>query len=205
MQQAITLLDAQSRNPVPAQLIGGISPEIIALWSTTWAPVFEKVRQQFKDNGIAKEKWPEDAHWDWGNKLALTKGRLAYESYCIMAGDSLEGLMLLNNTKFSRLPNQRGQEVVYIEFLATAPWNRQELCNPRRFAGVGTILAEIAIQLSLDYEFGGRIGLHALPRAADFYRNVLHMTELGPDPDPQHQNLIYFEMTSQQASRFLSL
>jgi hypothetical protein len=95
--------------------------------------------------------------------------------------------------------------VVYIEFLATAPWNRRELCNPRRFAGVGTILAEIAIQLSLDYEFGGRIGLHALPRAADFYRNVLHMTELGPDPDPQHQNLIYFEMTSQQASRFLSL
>lgn len=113
--------------------------------------------------------------------------------------------MLLNNTKFSRLPEQRGQEVVYIEFLATVPWNRKEICNPRRFAGVGTILIEIAVELSLNYEFGGRIGLHSLPNAVEFYRNTLQMTELGPDTDPQHQNLIYFEMTSKQASRFLAL
>ena len=32
--------------------------------------------------------------------------------------------MLVDITKFGRVDGQRGRELVYIEFLATAPWNR---------------------------------------------------------------------------------
>lgn len=201
MKQDIYLVDSQTGEAVPAELIQGISQEIIDQWATSWTPVFERVRGQFERDGIPRNKWPEDAHWDWGNKMSVTKGCLAYDSYCIMANGSLEGLMLLNNPKFSRLPDQIGKELVYIEFLATAPWNRAELCNPRKYKAVGSILAQVAIELSIDYEFGGRIGLHSLPKSADFYRKTLKMTELGPDP--RHQNLIYFELTPEQARNFL--
>jgi hypothetical protein len=203
MKQAITLIETQTNESVAAELIRGISQDVIEQWANSWNPAFDKIRAQFERNGVPREKWPEDAHWDWSNKMSVTKGCLAFESYCILANGSLEGLMLLNNTKYSCLPDQRGKELVYIEFLATAPWNRKELCHPRKYRAVGSILAQVAIELSVAYEFGGRIALHSLPKSADFYRNTLKMTELGPDP--RHQNLIYFELTPEQASRFLRL
>jgi len=202
MKQEIFLRDGQSGEAVPAELISGISDQTIEMWANTWQPAFDQVRNDFQLNSVPKEKWPEDAHWDWGNKLAMTKGCLSYEPYSIMANGSLEGLMLLNNTKFARLPQQRGESLIYIEFLAVAPWNRKELCNPRRYVGVGAILADLAIQISLASEFKGRIGLHSLPGALSFYRNRLKMSELGPDQS--HNNLLYFEMTPEQAETFLA-
>mgnify|MGYP001574334861 FL=1 len=58
-----------------------------------------------------------------------------------------------------------------------------------------------AVQLSLDEEFQGRIGLHSLPQADDFYSTKCGMTSLGRDG--RYQNLTYFEMTREQAAEFL--
>ena len=58
-----------------------------------------------------------------------------------------------------------------------------------------------AIHLSLAEEFSGRVGLHSLPQADDWYSRGCGMTDLGPDPAVQ--NLRYFEMTPEQAAEFL--
>jgi hypothetical protein len=67
---------------------------------------------------------------------------------------------------------------------------------------VGSVLLAAAIQLSIDEEFLGRLGLHSLPQADDWYRKC-RMTDLGPDPS-EKQNLRYFEMTPEQAQAFLN-
>ncbi|WP_314964497.1 GNAT family N-acetyltransferase, partial [Bradyrhizobium cosmicum] len=64
---------------------------------------------------------------------------------------------------------------------------------------VGSALITAAIALSEDEGFKGRLGLHSLPQADDYYRKI-GMTDLGQDV--AYQNLRYFEMTSEQARAF---
>ena len=52
-------------------------------------------------------------------------------------------------------------------------------------------------------EFHGRIGLHSLPQANDFYANTCGMTDLGADRD-YNGGLRYFEMTPEQAQAFIA-
>ena len=59
-----------------------------------------------------------------------------------------------------------------------------------------------AITISLGEGFKGRIGLHSLPQADRFYRETCGMSDLGPDAN-YTGNLRYFEMTPDQASRFI--
>jgi len=47
----------------------------------------------------------------------------------------------------------------------------------------------------------GRVGLHALPQAEEFYRKC-GMTPIFRDP--QHEDLVYYEFTKNQAQLFLS-
>jgi hypothetical protein len=54
-----------------------------------------------------------------------------------------------------------------------------------------------SIQLSLDEQFHGRIGLHSLPQSDDFYTKC-GMTCLGPEP-----TLNYFEMTRAKALEYI--
>jgi hypothetical protein len=183
-----------------AALFDEISEQQLALWRTTWVPVMQQSLQDFKKRQIPTDEWPEDLHWDWDLKLKDIKGLLAYRTLCLVCQDQVQGLMMLDLTKSSRLSSQAGKPLVYVEFLATAPWNRKELTTSPVFRGVGSVLIYVAIQVSLEEQFHGRIGLHSLPRANDFYQNVCGMTLVGPDP--QKQNLCYFEMTRDQAKRF---
>jgi len=90
--------------------------------------------------------------------------------------------------------------MVYLEFLATAPWNRPEFQQPVRLKGCGRIFTLAAIEVSRALGGKGRIGLHSLPAAEEFYERKCGMTRLGPDA--AHQNLVYFEMTETQADLF---
>jgi len=59
-----------------------------------------------------------------------------------------------------------------------------------------------AVQLSHDEGFHGRIGLHALPQAEEFYRDKCGMQCCGEDPS--YEDLPYYEMTREIAMRFTS-
>jgi hypothetical protein len=100
-----------------------------------------------------------------------------------------------------RIEEQKGQHLVYVEYLEVAPWNRKEHAAKPRFRGAGSILIIAAIALSRSEGFKGRIGLHSLPQADEFYAAKCEMTDLGADP--KYHNLRYFEMTPNHADKFL--
>jgi len=183
-----------------AVLFDEISEKHLGLWRASWLPAMQQRREDLKKKQIPKDKWTEDLHWDWDLKLQNIEGLLAYRTFCLVCRDEVQGLMILNLTKSARLASQVGKPLAYVEFLATAPWNRKELTASPIFRGVGGVLMYAAIQVSLEEEFHGRVGLHSLSRANEFYQNVCGMTLVGPDP--HYQNLCYFEMTADQAKRF---
>lgn len=59
--------------------------------------------------------------------------------------------------------------LVYVGFLETAPWNRSRSAD-RQFRGLGPIMLGIACELSFQAGHEGRIGLHSLETAEEFYR-----------------------------------
>lgn len=110
--------------------------------------------------------------------------------------------MIANVSKYRvRETSQAGQDMVYVDYVETAPWNRDKVVPTPEFGGVGTNFVRVAIQLSRDEGFRGRIGLHSLPQSEPFYRRI-GMLDFGPDATKQ--NLTYFEMTSAIADAFMS-
>jgi hypothetical protein len=126
---------------------------------------------------------------------------LAFKGFSVSAQGETQGLAQVDLTKSAREANASGKPLVYLDYLEVAPWNRPELGFTPRLRGVGTALVTAAVALSEEEGFKGRIGLHSLPQADDFYRRRCGMTDLGPDA--AYQNLRYFEMTAAQARAFL--
>jgi hypothetical protein len=180
---------------VEASLFDEITDEHLLIWKTTWVPAMEAYCK-----GRADAEKPDDSQWNWKWKADKWRPFLKYHSFSIVCEKELQGLMLASDLKSARIQAQFGKPIVYVELLASAPWNRSKIQKPKRFGGVGTIMLAAAIQLSLDLGFKGRIGLHSLPGAESFYQDDCGMTPLGNDA--AYGNWIYFEMTEKQADEF---
>jgi hypothetical protein len=198
----IHLLDLASGNLVEARLHDRIEDHNLNDWETKWRPVIEATVKRLADQKVPASQWPQSAHWDWRQKIEDMKGLLSGASFCIECEAVTQGMMALNVAKGrARIEQQKGQHLVHVEYLEAAPWNRSEHVAKPRFRGVGSILMYAAIALSQSEGFKGRIGLHALPQSHVFYADKCGMTDLGPDP--KYQDLHYFEMTVEQAERYL--
>lgn len=201
-RSSIFLEEVATGSFVEADLFDEITDEQLAAWRNTWLPEVNAARQRLLAQRLPGPQWPTDLHWDWDAKVAEARETfLASKSFSVICQGALQGLMLINlSSKTARIPAQSGKPVVYVEYLATAPWNRKELgCTPR-YRGIGRTLILAAVELSLQEEFRGRIALHSLPQADDFYQRKCGMTAVGADP--KYQNLTYFEMTPEQAKKF---
>lgn len=95
-----------------------------------------------------------------------------------------------------------GQELVYVDYLETAPWNLRTPIVAPRFSGVGTVLMAEAIAFSLQSGLNGRVGLHSLEQATEFYERGCRMRDLGPDPG--YYDLQYFEYDEATAVKWLT-
>lgn len=100
----------------------------------------------------------------------------------------------------SRLAPSR--DLVYIEYVAVAPWNRRDLKTSPRIRGVGKVLVRSAADLSIDLGLEGRIGLHSKPASEAFYREGLGLIDLGVEV-VEDGKWVYFEATPEVARRFL--
>lgn len=199
----VFLTNASTGEPVKGELWDQITEKQLGDWEAEWQPEVTEALRRLNHAGIDRPHWPQSRHWDWRQKMAAIQGLLAYPGISVMCEGVTQGLMIVNTTSYRcRIPDQAGRELVYIEFLENAPWNRKELLLQPRFRGVGSILVGAAIQLSLLEGFKGRIGLHSLPQANAWYANTCGMTDLGIDTDKQ--GLRYFEITPAQAEAFLA-
>ena len=198
----VFLLDVATCNAVPAELLDAITEAQLADWEGEWLPELFKAIQRLHRAGVTRADWPQSRHWNWRKKAAALQGMLANPGFAIICGGVTQGMMLVDTTtKRCRIAEQAGKNLVYVEFVENAPWNRKELADPPRYRGVGSILMGAAIELSKELGFKGRIGLHSLPQANGFYANVCGMTDLGADA--KYHDMRYFEMTPDQAEAFL--
>lgn len=200
MKQAIAtvpLFDLRRGTFCDASLFQGVDLDTLRSIEADWTPIFD---------AAAPENPPEDAHWEWAAKaLQALRNPLSYELFGVEADARTQGMMLVlkGGLKcFSRHPEHPRAPLVYVDFLATAPWNRPGLTATPTYKGVGRLLFMTAVSLSIEEEFAGRVGLHSLPGAEAFYRNQLNMTDMGKDD--AYQNLRYFELSTTQARQLIA-
>lgn len=144
---------------------------------------------------------PEHMHWSWTNKAPLLS-LLAYKAFCLVAAGEFQGvILLLAGLRPARLAPHVGKPLVYVDYVESAPWNLKLFTDAPRYKAVGISLIQLAVGVSFDEGFSGRVGLHSLPQSEFFYRTVCEMTDLGPDP--QYHNLRYFEFTEDQAAKLI--
>ena len=160
---------------------------------------FEQLWKSFPG---APEK--EHKHWDWRKKVDYYSGQLSYNCFALECDGKTQGMMIVNMMERCRLPQHTNKHLVYIEFIATAPWNLRSVTDVQKYKGVGLTLIAAAINRSIDEGNHGRIGLHSLPQADGFYRERCGMIDLGPDASysPKYP-LRYFEMTESLAKALI--
>ncbi len=196
------LKDLRTGQLAEASLIDGVSRDEIERSESLWRPILLESLEIRQRSGIAKGSWPEHSHWDWRKKHAATEGLIAYRMFGVECEGDMQGLMLVSTAGHPcRIAEQRGKEQVYIDFVASAPWNSRELVDSPRYGLVGRVLIATAVQLSLAEGFRGRVGLHSLPQSETFYATNCGMTDLGKDT--KKEGLRYFETTPAQAAAFL--
>ena len=171
----------------PIQLLTGqgqVVDGVICTMEQRHLEDFETVWQ-----GVLEATGQLDAYWMWDYKLRQSRQESRYEAYALEVEALTQGLMFLE-TQWHRSQVQLATPLVYVEALASAPWNRSYVEHPPFFRGVGQTLLQFARQRSLDLGYGGRVGLHSLPESEMFYRR-LRMPEYGNDPEKE--GLVYFE------------
>lgn len=190
-----------------ASLYRGIDANNLANIEDNWRPIFERRVLEAKKNGETPlDINAEDAHWQWGKKAkAATEEPFLFDIFALESAENTEAVMLVSKggpKTFSRHPDHKTRPLIYIDLLATAPWNRPRLVSEPIYKGCGRVLFSTAVSLSINEEMYGRVGLHALPGAEAFYSEQMGMTDMGPDED--HQGLRYFELSETQAVQLLA-
>jgi hypothetical protein len=200
MDREIALEDRHSGQFVPARLIERIDVNYARHADDLWRTFEAAEVAQATARGVVLPP-QQHSHWRWEKKVTIVGHLLPYPTLAVECNGDPQGLMLLETDgKFAEAPGQSGKPLVYVVFLATAPWNLPTVVKRPRFRGVGTGLMRAAIEVSIDLDFKGRIGLHSLHQSESYYE-ALGMTALGRDP--KKENLNYYEMTPEQATAFL--
>lgn len=199
------IVDNHTGAPVPATLHDEVTIAHFLETQKDWRPVVLGAAKKLHQAGAASELIPQHWHWDW-NEKAPELVLLPIRFLAIECEGRLQGLMKVNTVSHRcRLPEQRGRELVYIDYVEVAPWNikpfTEALGLQPRYSAVGTRLVEAAVRLSLDEGFKGRVGLHSLPASERFYLSGCRMT--GVERDTNKQDLLWCEFTPEQAERFL--
>lgn len=146
---------------------------------------------------ISAEFAVQDHHWIWRNKCSIAPGTNR-QIFSLLNATEVEAAMVLLLRKDShRLSG--ALPITYVDFVAVAPWNRKAFQLPQRFRNLGTVLLGAAVERSRTLGYEGRCGLHSLPQAEGFYRQ-LGMRDFGLDA--AYDSLRYFEFDAVGAANF---
>jgi len=186
---------------VDAILIDGVTRSEVEAAVRSWQPLIETKESQLAHDKAPRAMGTQHLHWDWLEKFEATSGLLASRWMGIELQNEIQGLMLLDTISGVTRLGDTGRPLVYVHYLASAPWNAAELTTTPKYGLVGRVFMAAAIQISRAEEFKGRIALHSLPQAESYYLDIVGMTDFGEDPSKE--NLKYFEMSTEQADRFM--
>lgn len=157
-------------------------------------PVALQTDDSFRD--ILNKLAIPDRHWDWCMKYAVA-AKTNRKVYGLLNSNDVEAVMMIELGHTARCTPDL--PLVYVEFVAVAPWNRSAIQRPERFRGMGTLMLGAAVEVSRMQGLDGRCGLHSLPAAEGFYRRI-GMKEFGIDP--RKEGMRYFEFDAMAAKAF---
>ena len=196
----IQIFSRQDNALVDAVLHTELVPAVLVEAEKEWGPIRLEAVEKLLRAGRS-EKIPQHYHWNWGQK-SLNLQFLAYRCFGIKCAGKWQGLLMVKLAGMeTRLEPDEGKPLVYIDYLESAPWNLRAMVDTPIYGGIGPLLMQTAVQLSYDEGFHGRVGLHALLQAEDFYREDCGMHYCGPDAS--YQDLPYYEMTREIAANFI--
>lgn len=111
-----------------------------------------------------------DRHWCWLDLWQEIADDDKWDSIGIMTSDGrLQGAMIYRIDADSFM--EPGKQAVYVDNLATAPWNRPTVTESCRYSGVGSELLLQAIHHSHLLLHDGRLNLATLPDSFGFYES----------------------------------
>lgn len=169
-------LNRGADNSIVEATIVNLTTKHVEDFENQWVELLRQYKQQ-------------DKFLDLMIKLSMASRYDNYECYAAECENETEGLLVIE-TSMHGSQMTRGKRLVYVYYLATAPWNREDIQNPPKLRGVGTSLLLLTRERSLELGYEGRVGLHSLPGYEKFYDNR-GMYDLGADEDSDE--LIYFE------------
>lgn len=202
MSTQTTLRHLPTNAEADAEVFYEVSLEDFMETQSAWRPILRAAARTLRERG---EPLPHYKHWDWTRK-ASALGRLDVTFFGVKCMGHLQGLLKADTGTLNRcrIPEQLGHELVYVDYVETAPWNIPEymeaLGRQALFSRVGARLLQAAVLLSIESELQGRIGLHSLPDAEDFYR---HIGMSPTETDENKEDLLWFEFTPGAAKEFL--
>ena len=205
LQYAIQIQNGVTRELAHAIVTVGVTEEEAGQVDNSWFPALIALLQHLHQKHPDEVYEPEHWHWNWRGKIAHAAGaKETHLFFALKCQNEVQGMMKIIVGLPCRLDEHKGQTLVYIDYLATAPWNLAELLGKLgqtpRYRAIGPAMLSSAAEYSMAQNFGGRIGLHALPQAEDFYRDTCKMTDLGSDA--AYDDFHYFEFSSEQALDF---
>ncbi len=198
---------------LPVDLVEGLEPKHLAFVDQEWTPRLADRRARailaYRALPTTKQHeaaWQEkqrgfgapDSHWDWNEKNQSMLGSV-HRILALLNGEDVEALMRIDLSKPSLRETAFYTPVVYVDYLAVAPWNRPAIQSPPRFKGLGTLLLGAAVSVSFEEGMDGRCGLHSLTQSEGFYLWA-GMEDLGVD---EACGLRYFEFSPSAARKFL--
>jgi hypothetical protein len=191
-----TLFNRLSGTWDPALIFQGLDDKNFTDFEKVWKPALDKRTAEFDDWNQKAEGNVQDSHWDWTGKA---KAEARFDSFAIECDGMTQGLMLVDRRPHRARLREQYAELCYVEMIASAPWNRSRFSDKRKYKGAGLALMATAISLSVELELEGRIGLHSLEQAKDWYP-WLGFTDCGFDEDKRMQ---YYELTEAAAKALI--
>lgn len=210
VSKPIRLADRATGTPRTATLVRTgprrLSPEarldfansMIKIWWDQWKPAMAGFIKPQNDRG-----------WDWGG-LWESRERLnspPVECVVLAVADKVHGIMISGPLKETNI-GPRGRRLLYLAYMATAPWNRPGFSPPsgsypKAIRGVGTELIKQAILMSKEYGCGGRLGFRALGDSWRFYKKI-GMQRLGKKvKDDEFSAHAWYEFSDAGVREFL--
>jgi hypothetical protein len=142
----------------------------------------------------------DDAGWPWARKTIEVCYPHGVQHVMITHEDEVQGILITS------LPEERPSlsaldGLVYVERVASAPWNRARAAGGQRYRGVGRVLLAHAVHRSRSEHRGGSIGLHSERGAVTYYEREIELSNRGWDAG---EELDYFEGDASWADVYLS-
>jgi hypothetical protein len=130
------------------------------------------------------------------NWLAVFNFHADATTVAIDVDSKTQALMQVKDQHVVRCGDSPRAPLAYISFLEVAPWNKST-ATARRFSSLGAKMVLLAIDRSRQLGTLGRVGLHAVPDAENFYAKMGFKTL----DCPNEYNEVYYELSADEAAQ----